>query len=140
MTVTRKQQLQSKAKQAKKKDSSVILMIIRTRLILHFTRNRQSPTYENLKLRNFTPKTFLKRGPNFFLGERKRIETKSVEGYCWGITQAAGPSCSGRSASSVLEFVFQLESLSCRSTYAVGHIYTLNSDAQNSTCPGSPAM
>ena len=52
----------------------------------------------------------LKSGLRFSLREWKLNEMKFVKEYCWAITQPARQSCCGRSASSVLQFGFQLES------------------------------
>ena len=47
---------------------------------------------------------------------------KLKEEYCWAIKETAGRSCSGRSGSIVLEFVFLLTSL--LTTYILGHEVT----------------
>jgi hypothetical protein len=57
-----------------------------------------------------------------FLQRIKLQWDKVAEEYCWAITQAVGPSCCGRSGSSVLEGWFQLDSLV--HTYIVDHTHT----------------
>jgi hypothetical protein len=65
-------------------------------------------SYTISNLRN-SKKAKKKRASNYSLREWKRSETKVTEEYCWAITQAAGPSCCGRSGSSVLQCGFHMQ-------------------------------
>jgi hypothetical protein len=86
---------------------------------LIFALNRPSPQERNFKLPKFDIINFNKskqtekkiETESFFLGEWKRIGTKVAEYYCWATKEAAGRSYWGRSGSSVLKFVFQVDSL-----------------------------
>ena len=48
---------------------------------------------------------------DFCLLEWKHNQTMVAEEYCWAITEAVGRSRYGRSGSSVLDFVLQLDAL-----------------------------
>ena len=54
---------------------------------------------------------FLTSAPYVYSRERKSIEIKFKEEYCWAIIHAMWRACCGRSCSKVQEFGFQLDSL-----------------------------